>query len=211
MRWRSSVVRSVWVTTREGWNRRNARSRRYGTSWRAMSKCGIEAAPDALDGHQRADQEDQVGRDVQVMGADEADQLAEQRTQVDGLERQLGIGGDQLADVAAEAAGVELLAPDVERLERADDAIGVLGQEADQQVGDPLAGLAVEPAEHAVIQRGDDPAVQHAEVARMRVGVEEAELEDLLQEDPRPGHGDVGRVGARSPGCRPGRRSRPPR
>ena len=46
---------------------------------------------------------------------------------------------------------------------------------------------AVELAEHAVVERGDHPAGQDAEVARVRVGVEEAELEDLREQDPRPG------------------------
>ena len=67
----------------------------------------VEGPADALDGHQRPDQQDQVGRDVQVVGADEADQLAEQRPEVDRLEVELGVGGDQLGDVAAEAAGVQ--------------------------------------------------------------------------------------------------------
>ena len=123
-----------------------------------MSKCGSRVRADALDRHQRPDQQDELGRDVQVVGADEADQLAEQRAQVDRLEGQLGIRGDELGEVAAEAAGVERLAADVEGLERAEDAVGVLGEQADQQVGDPLAGPAVELAEHAVIERRDDPA-----------------------------------------------------
>ena len=127
---------------------------------------GVEVPAHALDGHQRADQEHQVRRDVQVVGADERDQLAEQEAQVDPVERQLGVGVDQLADVAAEGPGIDLVAADVERVERAEHPVGVLGDQAGQQVGDPLAGPAVELAEHAVVERGDDAAGQDAEVAR---------------------------------------------
>ena len=83
----------------------------------------------------------------------------------------------------------------------AEDAVGVLRDQAGQQVGDPLAGPAVELAEHAVVERGDHPAGQDAEVARVRVGMEEAELEDLLEQDPRPGHGHLGGIDAQCAGC----------
>ncbi len=133
------------------------------------------------------------------MGADQRDQLAQEQRQVDVVERQIGVGGDQLADVAGQGRGGPPLAPDAERVERTEHALGVLGHQADQQVGDPLANAGVELAEHAVVERGDHPAGQHAEVARVRVGVEEAEAEDLGQQDPRPAGGDVRRIDPHPP------------
>ncbi len=80
-----------------------------------MSKCGSRAAADPFDGHERADQEDQVGRNVQVVRADHRHQLAKQDRQVDRVEREIGIGGDQFADVPAKRAGIEHFPPDIER------------------------------------------------------------------------------------------------
>ena len=107
------------------------------------------------------------------------------------------------------ALRVDVVAADVERVEGAEHPVGVLGDQAGQQVGDPLAGPAVELAEHAVVERGDHAAGEDAEVARVRVGVEEAELEDLLEQDPAPrSTATVGGVDAQSRGCPPGRRPR---
>ncbi len=76
---------------------------------------------------------------MQLVRPDEGNQLAEQETEVDPLERQLGIGVNQLADVAAQGLGIDLLAAHVERLEGAEHAIGVLGDQPGQEIGDPLA------------------------------------------------------------------------
>ena len=76
---------------------------------------------------------------MKLVRPDERDQLAEQETEVDPVERQLGIGVNQLADVAAEGLGIDLLAANVERLEGAENAIGVLGDQPGQKIGDPLA------------------------------------------------------------------------
>ncbi len=156
---------------------------------------GIEAAADPFDGDQRSDQQDQRRRDVQVVGADEADQLAEQRTQLDSLEGELGIRSNQLAQVAVEPPGIQRLSPDIERLECAEDAVGILREQADEEVGDPLPGLAVESSEHPVIERGNDSAGQHAEIPRVGIGMEEAQLEDLLEQDSRTRHGDAAGFG----------------
>ncbi len=133
---------------------------------------------------------------MKLVRPDERNQLAEQETEVDPVERQLGIGVNQLADVAAEGLGVDLLAANVERLEGAENAIGVLGDQPGQKIGDPLARRDVELPEHAVVERRDDTACEDAEVPRVGIGVEEAELEDLAKQDPGPGHGHLRGVGA---------------
>ena len=115
-------------------------------------------------------------------------------TEVDCVEREVGVRGNQFADVAAEATGVTAIAADIERFEGADHAVGILGEQSGEQVGDSLAGLAVELPEHAVVERDDHPAGQHAEISRVGIGVEEAELEDLLEQDARACHGDVSRA-----------------
>ncbi len=79
---------------------------------------GVEAAADGLDGDECADQEHEIRRDRQVVGADDADQVAKQDAQVDGIERQVGICRNQLGDVAAETAGIAVVAADFERFER---------------------------------------------------------------------------------------------
>ena len=128
--------------------------------------------------------------------------------QVDPIERQLGVGVHQFADVAAEGLGVDLVAADVERIEGAEHPVGILGDQPGEKVGDAFAGLAVELAEHAVIERGDDAAREDAEVAWMRIGVEEAVNEDLLQQDPRSGDGHVGRIERPAPDAVAGHRRR---
>ena len=55
-----------------------------------------------------------------------------------------------------------------ERLEVADDAVGVLGKQAAQEARDPLARASVEMAEHPVIERRDDSALENPEIAGMR-------------------------------------------
>ena len=108
-----------------------------------------------------------------------------------------GIGMHQLADVSADAAGRR--GRRGYRARRAPkDLVGLLREQADQQVGDPLSGPSVELAEHAVVERGDHAAGQDAQVSRVRVGVKETELEDLLEQDLRPGHGDIGGIEAQS-------------
>ena len=64
-------------------------------------------------------------------------------------------------------------------------------EKAAQESGDPLASPDVEMAEHAVIERNDHARGQHPEIAGMRVGVEEAEFEDLLEQNPRTADGDL--------------------
>src|SRR6516165_8460626 len=110
----------------------------------------IEVPPDRLDGHERADQEDQIRWYLKLVRADDADQLAKQEPQVDRVERQLGVRRDDLADVATKSAGINPAAPNIERVQGADHAIGVLQQHAAQKVGDPLSSPAIELPEHAI-------------------------------------------------------------
>ena len=102
-----------------------------------MKLCGdvkmrVEAATDRLDGDERADQEHEIGGIVEMVGPDDADQVAKENAQVDGVERQVGISRDEFGDIAAEAAGIDVVAADVERFEGADHAIGILRQQAAQ-------------------------------------------------------------------------------
>ena len=117
--------------------------------------------------------------------------------------------GDQLGDVAAEGARVDVLAADLQGVEGAEDAVGVLrraGRSSRSAIRSRVR--RVELAEHAVVERGDHAAGQDAEVARVRVGVEEAEPEDLREQDPRTADRDRGRVDAQPPQALRGRSRR---
>ena len=85
-----------------------------GVELRGDVEMRVEPAADRFDGDERADQEYQVRRDVQVVGPDDPDQVSKQDGQVDRIERQIRVSGDQLADVAAEAAGIAVIAADIE-------------------------------------------------------------------------------------------------
>ena len=87
-----------------------------------------------------------------------------------------------------------MVAPDLQGFEGPEDPVGLLGDQAHQEVDDPLAGRGVDPTEHPVVERGDHAARQDPEIPRVGVGVEEAEPEDLPEEDPRPADGHLGRV-----------------
>ena len=117
------------------------------------------------------------------------------KRQVDRIEGQIAVRGDEFADVATEPPGVDLIAPDLQGFEGSDDPVGVLGDEAGEEVDDPLAGRRVDPTEHPIIERGDHPTFEDPEVPRVGVGVEEAEPEDLPEEDLRAGDGHGGGVG----------------
>ena len=123
----------------------------------------------------------------------------EQQAEVERVEVQVAVGADQLARVAAEGAGVDVLAADLQGVQAAEDAVGVLRDQAEQEVGDPLAGQGVELAEHPVVERGDHAAGEDPEVARVGIGVEEAEVEDLRQQDAGAPDRDHRRVDADPP------------
>ena len=89
MRWRSSVVCVVWPSSRKGWNRRMRQPAEEGLKLAGDVEVRVEVAAHALDGHQRPDQEHQVGRNVQLVGSNEGDQLAEQEAKIDVVEREL--------------------------------------------------------------------------------------------------------------------------
>ncbi len=78
IRCRSSVVRSVWLKMRAGRKRRSDRCANEGVEVCRDIEMRVEGPPDALDGHERADQEDQIRRNVQVVRADDADKLAKE-------------------------------------------------------------------------------------------------------------------------------------
>ncbi len=129
-----------------------------------------------------------------MVAPDQGDEFAEELGQVDGVERQLGVGQDHLADVAAELAEVDLVSADLQVVEGPHHAVGVLGHEPEQEVGDPLAGRQIHLAEEAVIKLGNHPAGKDPEVPRVRVGVEESIGEDLLGQERAPPGGDILRV-----------------
>ncbi len=70
----------------------------------------------------------------------------------------------------------------IQRLQVADHAVGVLREKCSQETGDSLPRPDVEMAEHAVIERGDDSALEDPEIAGMRICVKEPEFEDLSEQ-----------------------------
>ena len=157
-------------------------------------KMRVERAADPFNRHQGADQEDEVGGNMQAVSTDEDDQFLEQRAEVERVEVEFAIRGDQLGGVAAQGPRIDVFAANLQRVEGTDDPVGVLGEKTGEEVGDPLAGPAVELAEHPVVERDDHAVGEHPQISRMRVGMEKTEPEDLLEQDPRPPDGDLGGV-----------------
>ena len=91
IRCKSSAVRVVWLSRRSGVEPAQGQLAKKRVELAAMSKCGSRMRSDAFDRHERADQEDEVGRDMKLVSADEADQVAEQEAEVDAVERQVGV------------------------------------------------------------------------------------------------------------------------
>ena len=53
-----------------------------------------------------------------------------------------------------------MVAANLQGFERPNDAVGIFGHQARQEVDDPLASWRVDPAEHPVIERGDHAAFE---------------------------------------------------
>ena len=88
-----------------------------GVKLRGDVEMRVETATDRFDGHERTDQECKVGRNGEVVGPNDPDEVAKQDAQVDRIEREVRVSGDELGDIAAEAAGIGVIAADIERFE----------------------------------------------------------------------------------------------
>lgn len=126
------------------------------------------------------EQQRQLARQLQVVVAHDAENLLDQRRERDLTDRLPLVMGNQIREVGAQGGPIHLAADDAQREHRSCYPIRVLSGERDQQRAQLLAQAVVELADHA---EGDDPqpaSLLDEEVARVRVGVKEAVLEDHL-------------------------------
>ena len=86
----------------------------------------VEGPPDSLDGHERADQEDQIRRNVQVVARMTPISSRRRRPRSSVSRRELGVRRDDFADIAAVSARIDPTAPSIERVQGTDHSVGVL-------------------------------------------------------------------------------------
>ena len=117
------------------------------------------------------------------MDAQLVEELAEQAAHVEAFEGRVLEVGDELADIGAEGAFFELAGIGVaEGPYYCDDAVGIGGDDACDEVGELLLGLVVDVAGHAAVDEAHLAAGEGEDVAGVRIGVEEAELEALAED-----------------------------
>ncbi len=109
------------------------------------------------------------------------------RGEVDLLEGPPQVLRRKLGDFAAIRAHVDLLGRRTDRVERVCDGHGVLAHRRDHQINRAIAHFGRQPTHHAQIDQTEDGGRWRAgdeDVAWVRIGVEEAVLEDHLDDHP---------------------------
>ena len=157
----------------------------------------VELAAHPFQGQEGLDHQGQIGRQGQRVLAQQLGDVAQHQAHVQVLERHPAVLVDERADVLLQPRFVHLHATgpvqqDVGHL------LGLLRDQAVQELGDLEAALFGNRADHAEIDHADPAVAQVDDVARVRVGVETAILEHHLEHDARPGPGQLHAVQA---GC----------
>ena len=144
---------------------------------------GVQAVGDGLDGGQGLDQEDEVGRAVDVIGAELAEEVLEQAAQVQAVQRRVVEVRDDGLNISAEAAVFELFGLDISKCaDDGDDLLDISADDTGDQVGELLSGAWVELAGHAAVDEGDRSAGQGEEIARVWICVEVADFQALAED-----------------------------
>ena len=149
----------------------------------------------ALDRGDRLDQEDDVARHPQAVLADLLEELLEHAAEVELRERRALELPDELPDVGAERAVVD--DPGVRVAQAHHDVehgVEFGGDHALHEVRELRRGARIDLPGHAAVDEGDRAVLEGEDVARVRIGVEEAELEAHAEDRVRAGGDD--RLGA---------------
>jgi len=154
---------------------------------------GVDLLADALDGHERLADHEQLGRHLDVELHRALDQVADERRDLDLLERAPEVALGETADLGVERRPVDGPARPAHREERLGERGGFAARRRDHEVDGLVAELGREPPDEPEVEEAEDRRVVGAEdehVPRMRVGVEKAILEDHLRDSAERGLGD---------------------
>ncbi len=98
---------------------------------------------------------------------------------------------EQLADIGAERAAIEIARRAADARYRVDQAVGIAVGGGHQNVFNLLSEFIVDPPDHPRIQQADPAAGQNDNVSGMGIGVIKAVAEDHLDEDVGPAPGQL--------------------
>jgi hypothetical protein len=101
---------------------------------------------------------------------------ADQRWPPDGQSHRGGT--DQVVDIALEHGPVAASREDLHTVEEIDDTAGIILERARKQLEQIISLSPPEPANHPEIDRRDERAGPDQQIARVRIGVKEAVLQD---------------------------------
>ena len=123
------------------------------------------------------------------------DEIADHRRELDLLQRLAEVLLREHRHFGAVLAHVDLLRRATDRVEGVGDGVAVFSHGCDHQIDRAIAELGRQAPHHPDVDEADDRLLGGAEdedVPGMRVGVEEAVLEDHLDHQPDGGLGDGG-------------------
>ena len=125
---------------------------------------------------------------MEPVAADHAEDVVDHRADRDFADRPAVVAGSKMLDVTPERRPVDVTAGDTELVKHIDLPIGILGRVGKQGPDQLLLDARTHGADHAEVDDADPPARLDEEVARMRIGMEEAVPEHHLQHHPGAVH-----------------------
>ena len=143
---------------------------------------GIERARDLFQIEQGLAQQAHLGRRAQAAGGGDAHQLDHQPAFGQRLRTGMrGVARHQLADLAQVAFLVEVFQPRAHRDRFVGDLLAAAVDRGEQQLEQALALLRRHVRDHAEVEQRQPPVVGDQQVARMRIGVDLAVHEHLVE------------------------------
>ena len=142
---------------------------------------GRQRAPQPLQRDEGLDQQRQIGRQRQPVLAQDGGDIVHHPAQAELGQRGAAVlvdEGDHILLQRLHVGVAGILGPLHQHL---DHRLGIALHQAEHQRQQLVAARIAEPAHHAEIDEGQPVARQVEDIARMRIGVEEAVLDDHLQ------------------------------
>jgi hypothetical protein len=146
----------------------------------------IDLLAHALHRHEALAQHEEVGRHLDAVLARAAHEITDETAELDVAQLLAQVLLRQERDLRLVGLAVDLLGGAPDGQQRIGDAAVVLAHGGDHQVDGLVAHLRREAAHHPEVHHSEDGVLgvpHHDDVPGVRVGVEEAVLEDLLHDD----------------------------
>jgi len=143
----------------------------------------VETAADVFDGDQRFEHHVQVGLERHMVLVEQQQQLFEDAGDADFFERQIDVLVDQVGGVAFEILAAAGEFPGDRHVKRPIDQERSFPRQHVVDHPHEIAALGeADPAHHAEIDEYQDVSFHDENIARVRVGMEEAEFENLFEQ-----------------------------